>query len=606
MITFQDISTKSDGCGLKHLNLTIDQANLHILTVLDTNTLMELFDVLTCRKEPSSGVLLLDGAPYREVKGLEYIQSGLGHAIRELTPAQNIFGLRQKTLLFRRRAAEMECQELIDRFGFSLRAGETLLMASEENLRIVELLRCYVGRPKILILNELFDVFSFRNMAIARDVLSEMRMRNTHVVYITRKFDDIFKIGDLATVFRDGHYVDTLSRAEIMQQPHILYEALLGGDSVLRKDQFGAENEEQDILSVVNIGTQCMFAQENLSTALGKYAHVTEKYFGDVRCVIYLRNEEKEDTYRTAFSVERREEDIPFADRETIRQLFHMDSFYTLTRAAPSDNRDEKGFLCDTWLFAKILGSGQAIGILQVAFPTGHTLTKKEIDYLRVTCNEIAIIIGNAQLIGRSAFLQEGHHRIKNNLQLITSMLILQKNAFRQKEKAEFSHAEVDAFIDTTINRIQSIAGIHDMLSRAVVRDELVTLRAILAEIQKFYAPFIEMNFDIQDNVPIPHLKATAVALVINEIIGNSVKHNIGKPGLRCCLSAQMEERTVLLHYQDNGRGIDPKTVQKKPGIGMTLIRTIVTAELEGSYRMGNNESGGVLLEIFFSLPSLY
>lgn len=604
MIEFLDVSTQSDTYGLKNVSFRIKESQVHLLTVLDAGTLSALFSVLTNRAEITGGQLLLDGRPYRETEDIQYIRAGESHVIRELTVAQNVYGfLPKRGLLFSARRAEAQCREILGRFGFQLDPGQTLEKAGEEELRIVELLRCYVARPRILILNELFDVFSFQNVAMAKELLSEIR-RGTYVIYITRKFDDVFKLGDLATVFRDGRCVDTLDRGEIMRRPYVLYEALLGRDAALDKEPFNLGGENFDILDVVKIGTQYMFAQENLSTALGKYTHLTENYFRDSRCVIYIRSDELKGKLRVAYNAERDEEEIPFTNEETILRLMDMDGLYTLTQADVSVVR---GGRCDTLLYAKIGADGYTVGILQISFPNRHILTRKDIDFLRVTCGEIAMLIENAKLMGRSAFLQESHHRIKNNLQLISSMLILQKSRFRRSDCESFDLSEVEAFIDTTINRIQSIAGIHDLLSKSIDRDELVTLQAVLAEIQKFYGQVIRMEFDVRSYMPIPHQRATAIALVINEIISNSVKHNFGKPDLACSLDARMEGKTVHMRYRDNGKGLDPSRDRQSRGIGTTLINAIVQSELEGEIRMGNDpETGGILVELCFSMPSLY
>lgn len=605
MIEFHDVSAWFGTYGLKNITFQIKKTDIHLLTVLDTNTLMALFDVLTNRAEITSGQLLADGRPYAGTEGIQYIQSSQGYVIRELTVAQNVYGFgKKKGFLFSNRAAEAECRKLLGHFGFRMDPEDTLLKSSVEDQRIVELLRCYVRRPRILVLNELFDIFSFQNIALAKNLLSEMRMQGTYVIYITRKFDDIFKLGDVATVFRDGRYVDTLDRAEIMRHPYVLYEALLGRDTVLYKEQFDLGGEDFDILDVVKIGTQYMFAQENVSTALGKYAHITENYFRNARCIIYLRNDESQQLFRTVVNAERSEDEVPVTNDETIMHLLEMEGFYTITQADGTMIRPRTSVFCDTLLYAKIEAGGHAAGILQVSFPTSHTLTQKDIDFLHVTCDEIAMMIENAKLMGRSAFLQESHHRIKNNLQMITSMLILQKSRFRQSASASFDLEEVETFIDTTINRIQSIAGIHDLLSRAIVRDELVTLQAILAEIQKFYGQVIHMEVNVRGYMPIPHLRSTAIALVINEIISNSVKHNAGREDLRCTLEAWMEDKTVYMRYRDNGGGLDPN--RRGTGIGTTLINAIVQSELEGEIHMGNHPEGGILVELQFSMPSLY
>ena len=63
MIEFHDVSAWFGTYGLKNITFQIKKTDIHLLTVLDTNTLMALFDVLTNRAEITSGQLLADGRP---------------------------------------------------------------------------------------------------------------------------------------------------------------------------------------------------------------------------------------------------------------------------------------------------------------------------------------------------------------------------------------------------------------------------------------------------------------------------------------------------------------------------------------------------------------
>lgn len=603
MLEFSHVTSGSAG-GLQNVDLRIQQGDIHTITVVDTETLEECFQLLTRRKAPLEGRIALDGTPYEAVDSIEFASADCEHVIHELTVAQNVVGLTQKKGgIYRRRAAERTCQELIDQFAFSLRAGETLQHASAEDIRITELLRCYVRQPKVLILNELLNVFSVRNIIKVKELLLHMHLSGTYIVYLTRKLDDVFNLGDAVTVLREGVVVDTFRKQEVLAHPNQFYRALLGGSSIFPDEQFAADSENFDILDVIRIGTQCIFAQETTGNALCKYAHLTEQYFHDTRCVIYLVNTDGT-SFSPYFAFEHQKDEIPFTDTQTLLHFFHQKDFLSISPMEPCVHTPARGFQGGTFLYARIEAGSETAGLLQVAFPSRHTITKKDMDYLHITCDEIAMLFKNTRLIGRSALMQEGHHRIKNNLQLIISMLLLYKMQFQKSGKETYQLEDMEHLIDTTVRRVQSIAAIHDLLSRSSVLDDLITFRSILGELRRFYQNLIQINVDLQSAPVISHAKATSFALVLNEMIANSVKHNPDVPNLCCWIDIDTRDGTVILNYRDNGRGFPEGESGTGTGIGSLLIRSIVHAELGGTIE--NFNGNGACTRICFSVSGIY
>ena len=102
----------------------------------------------------------------------------------------------------------------------------------------------------------------------------------------------------------------------------------------------------------------------------------------------------------------------------------------------------------------------------------------------------------------------------------------------------------------------------------------------------------------------ISHARATSFALVLNELIANSVKHNHGKADLRCRIEIAIRDGNVYLDYRDNGVGFPPDASQSKTGIGSLLIRSIIQSELNGTIENYNDQ--GACTKISFATASTF
>src|SRR5439155_16483578 len=121
----------------------------------------------------------------------------------------------------------------------------------------------------------------------------------------------------------------------------------------------------------------------------------------------------------------------------------------------------------------------------------------------------------------KSAMIQEIHHRVKNNLQTIASLLRLQAR--------RTGSPEVGDMLRETINRILSIAVVHESLSHdeSSIIDVKEVCQRIIAEVtQGILDPDKHIHFAIRGtDLPLPAQQATSCALIVNELLQNAVKH---------------------------------------------------------------------------------
>jgi two-component sensor histidine kinase len=195
------------------------------------------------------------------------------------------------------------------------------------------------------------------------------------------------------------------------------------------------------------------------------------------------------------------------------------------------------------------------------------------------------------QLKEKEMLLKEIHHRVKNNMQVISALLLLQA----QSAKDESTRL---LFQDSQ-NRIRSIALVHEQLYRS---DNLNQIE-YGAYLKKMFSPLFEsygidkrkiaMVIEVT-NVMITIEKAVPCSLIVNELLSNSLKHAFPidrfpadqKGEIRIGLVLDEVHENYILDYRDNGVGIPKSMEREKTGtLGMQLIYGLAQ-QLSGTVNM--------------------
>lgn len=192
------------------------------------------------------------------------------------------------------------------------------------------------------------------------------------------------------------------------------------------------------------------------------------------------------------------------------------------------------------------------------------------------------------QLILKSVAIQEMHHRIKNNLQTIASLLRLQTRRTENRETRQV--------LGETMNRILSIATTHELLAQSGV-DE-VMIGDVLANIRNnamrsFARPHFDVSLTIQgDNFKVDSDIATSVALVTNELLQNSLQHAF-QDRLRGMVRVEVTQGDLYSRIQiiDNGCGFDVSKPQNDR-LGLSIVHQIVKDKLRGKMTMESDKNG--------------
>lgn len=191
-------------------------------------------------------------------------------------------------------------------------------------------------------------------------------------------------------------------------------------------------------------------------------------------------------------------------------------------------------------------------------------------------------------LILKSVAIKEMHHRVKNNLQTIASLLRLQMRRTDNDETKEV--------LGESMNRILSIASTHELLAKSGV-DE-VMLGAVINNIKSntlryFGNPRCSVNISLEgDDFTVDSDIATSVALVVNELLQNSFKYAFQdrKEGSVRILVSQGDLYSRI-QVIDNGVGFD---VRKTDGnrLGLSIVQTLVEDKLKGDLDIESGPEG--------------
>ncbi|MDK3258620.1 sensor histidine kinase [Blastococcus capsensis] len=202
-------------------------------------------------------------------------------------------------------------------------------------------------------------------------------------------------------------------------------------------------------------------------------------------------------------------------------------------------------------------------------------------------------------LLTKDATIREIHHRVKNNLQTVAALLRLQ--ARRMTEPA------ARAALEESVRRVASIAVVHETLAGS--REDVVDVDDVLDQV-------LPMLGDLTSVGPaagtrrtgsfgeLPAAAATPLVLAVTELLHNAAEHAFvgAEPGT-IELVAERDGDDLVVRVRDDGQGLPPGfDPTDSDGLGLQIVRTLVTSELGGSLSMGTPE-GRTGTEVVLTLP---
>ena len=245
-----------------------------------------------------------------------------------------------------------------------------------------------------------------------------------------------------------------------------------------------------------------------------------------------------------------------------------------------------------------LLVKNKKIGVLNCYTEKPHRFTDEEISVLSALGAHAAIAIEHAKLMVKSAIIQEMHHRVKNNLQQVASLLRLQMHYAGQRS--------VEQVLSESLNRILAIASVHELLAREdldIISVKKVAEQIIQATAQGILAPgkHIAMRIEGPD-ILLPSSKATSVALILNELVQNALEHGFG-PGMddgEIRITLAEEPKVITLEVANDGTPLpDGFDIRKTDSLGLQIVESLVRGDLQGRFLLTSDGSQTVANIVF-------
>ena len=218
----------------------------------------------------------------------------------------------------------------------------------------------------------------------------------------------------------------------------------------------------------------------------------------------------------------------------------------------------------------------------------------------------------NRVVLNKEAAVREVHHRVKNNLQTISSLLRLQA---RRSDQIETRIALQEAE-----RRVRSIAVVHEVLSREpgeeVVFDEIVRSLVLLVEDTVLALHPVEIVVNGELGTLSTDL-ATPLAVALAELLTNAVEHAFVDFGGAdnehvgvVTLNLRKEGGNAIAEIRDNGRGLGPDFSLEVPtSLGLSIVRDLIRAQLRGTIEMNSvpyAKGGGTFVRVVVPTDELF
>ncbi|MDQ3866434.1 MAG: GAF domain-containing protein [Actinomycetota bacterium] len=205
-----------------------------------------------------------------------------------------------------------------------------------------------------------------------------------------------------------------------------------------------------------------------------------------------------------------------------------------------------------------------------------------EVKLLGSIAHQAAVALEHGRAVMRGVLAQEIHHRVKNNLQTVASLLRLQARA---------PGADARKALDDSVNRILAIAAVHEVLTER--RDDDVDLGELVERLRASLVQGVGGDKRVRSRVEAVSLhgaRATALALVFSELLANALEH--GGEEVRVELARRNGE--VSLTVTDDGEW----SGESEDGTGLSIVRALVRDELKGSLSLAGER--GLRAEVRF------
>ncbi len=224
-----------------------------------------------------------------------------------------------------------------------------------------------------------------------------------------------------------------------------------------------------------------------------------------------------------------------------------------------------------------IRGDGIAYGVLEADSPRPGTFLATDVAFLQAAANLLGVAIERTRreaelersLQARELLIREADHRIKNSLQLVVSLLSLQR--------AKLTDAEAIAALDSAIGRVRAVAETHRALhqSRDLTTVAFDQMLSDLCQHTGELSPLIAISCSTEENIEIDAERAIPLGLIVSELLTNAARHAYpeGSAG-----TIEVRARRTQAHLEvsvtDRGVGVEPDATPSRT-LGTSIVQAL-------------------------------
>ena len=200
------------------------------------------------------------------------------------------------------------------------------------------------------------------------------------------------------------------------------------------------------------------------------------------------------------------------------------------------------------------------------------------------------------ELITKDATIREIHHRVKNNLQTVASLLRIQS----RRTKSE----ETKTALAQAMRRVSAIAVVHDTLATGISQevnfDEVFDrILLMVTELASAHGQNVRTIIDGKFGM-LQAEQSTPLAMSLTELVSNAIEHGLAERSGVVHISAERRQKKLEITVSDNGQGIAANSIGT--GLGTQIVRTLIEGELRGSIHWSSPREGGARVAITIPL----
>ncbi|MGG4090874.1 sensor histidine kinase [Paenibacillus lautus] len=193
-----------------------------------------------------------------------------------------------------------------------------------------------------------------------------------------------------------------------------------------------------------------------------------------------------------------------------------------------------------------------------------------------------------AEIVSKSVAIREIHHRVKNNLQMVASLLRIQGRQCKSPEAKKC--------LDDSVSRVLAIAATHELLSTEIEAevDLMDVIRLIASNIERCFVDCRAVKVEIasEQNICLDSDRTVTVALIVSELLHNSYEHAFGDCSEgRISVKTKVEGGLVTVIVADDGAGFVVGETSHK-SLGLTIVHSYVKDKLKGKLSIVSGDMG--------------